>query len=78
MRSTPFLVEMTFSMTANVKCTLSPSTDSLFAVQVYYLSYPRKHTNCSISLQEHHFPTIASYRKTSILLKLRNVTIQLS
>ena len=67
-----FLVEMAFSMTANVTITveeriflrnphcLSAGSDSLylqFKPTIWTLSYLRKHTNCTISLQERHFPT---------------------
>jgi len=63
---------MAFSMTANVTCTveerrllrkphcLSAGSDSLslkFKPTIWTLSYLRKHTNCTISLQERHFPT---------------------
>jgi len=39
---------------------LSAGSDSLylqFKPTIWFLSYLRKHTNCSISLQERHFPT---------------------
>ena len=67
-----FLVEMTFSMTANVKYTieqwrllrnsrcLSAGSDSVhlqFKPIIWARSYPRKHTNCITPLQERHFPT---------------------
>jgi len=66
-----FLVEMAFSVTAKVTCTdearrlprnthcLLAGSDSLYLQlkpAIWTLSYLRKRTNCTISLQERHFP----------------------
>ena len=63
---------MAFSVIANVTCTvekrrlprnahcLSAGSDSFylqFQPTIWALSYPRKHINCTSSLQERHFPT---------------------
>jgi len=48
------------SLVDGLSCCLSFGTDSLymrFQPTIWALNYPRKHTNCAISLKERHLPT---------------------